>query len=414
MILHYIGIGKFLHLLRPKCVLLPMIYLIVSINFLPRVVPHEGPIGIPMRLVRSYLNYEITKLLEIINHEWCGHGFRLREFGIKQRYNISVAGYGHLLYIIPFYGIYFGGYAVPKDGTQFLDVKKSMNEKEFLFKETTVHLAGIESADVMRTSATLSALKKEYISSKEAWLYLLASMDKFFYIIRSSENGIYLENTEDLAHNDPMDLWEEGLLNDMNNYMAKTNAIYNNQRAVSERKLKTMTMIEWADPFLYYSLGQVILYLAIGMKHLKYPMIPIWKIGYLPAYKAILTPYGLESQIINYLRYDKYSGRILINFGNALHKKFWGIGIDLNLVPINKYVEIGGSFYFWNQPELYKDPMIKKNKSGALFNVAARYNVIKSLSLDINIGYKSKGYIQGYMLDKSFIVGAGLSYQPLI
>ncbi len=147
-------------------------------------------------------------------------------------------------------------------------------------------------------------------------------------------------------------------------------------------------------------------------------MIPIWKVNYLPAYKLILTPYGLENQIINYFRCYNVSGRFLVNFGGVgvgvAKKKYWGIGLDLNLVRINKYINLGGNIYLWNQPELFKNPKKSTNKYGTLVNISSRYDIIKYLSLDTNIGYKTKGYIQGHMLNSGLIIGAGLVYHPFI
>jgi len=93
------------------------------------------------------------------------------------------------------------------------------------------------------------------------------------------------------------------------------------------------------------------------------------------------------------------------------NKTFWGIGLDLNRIVVTKYLSLGGNLYFWNQPQLFNDP-VKANTYGTLANISMRFNILKALAIDANIGYKTKGYIQGQMLGSGFIIGLGLVYQP--
>lgn len=376
------------------------------------------------RLSITYFNMEFAKLVTLLNHEWFGHGFRLREFGIKQKYAILPYGYHFVGYGIPFfYGLSITGYAVPKDINNINQRKDEFSKEELLQKEITIWLGGLEAEDVLRTQTLSNCLSNKYMNSKDAWFYLKSFFSKKSYIGNSHQSPIpdqaYLKDINELAEKGPLKIMRNGgfnKLHDVNNYVKKLCIFYDNDYAITTDELKKFNLLELIDPFFYFSMYQIWNYLIFGNTRLNYPMIPIWKISYLPAYKLIMTPYGLENQIINYFRCYNVSGRFLVNFGGVevANKKYWGIGLDLNLIKINKCVNLGGNIYLWNQPELFKDPKKSKNKYGTLVNISSRFNIIRHLSLDFNIGYKTKGYIQGHMLDRGVIIGAGLIYHPFM
>ncbi len=372
--------------------------------------------------------FVISELLTIINHEALGHGFRLREAEVGKA-KISLFS------------------AVPKDPTRLTYLKNKLSAAEFTQKEISVHIGGIETSDILAKTRTLNFLRRNRISPNDAFLFIKSMFDGIKYIQGASDSGRTLQNVIQLATvaqnstNNPSTMqllkiqmlnyddsqfirrdsnsfptnvytmWLDDYLDDIQNYVFKINELYGGKKALSVNKLQNLNFLNHFDPFIYYSgYYLAVEYIIKGNLQWKYPMIPLGKnIGYLPGFKLILTPYGPEKQFINYIRYYNNSYRFYFIYGKTLTKKSYGLGCDVNPIGINYHFAIGGKIYLWKQPELFtQKPINATEKFGVLLQVNTEYKIHKKISTLVNLGYKTKGFIQGAVLENSIIAELGL------
>ena len=370
-----------------------------------------NPLSILERAVHAYVDYEyVAQILRIMNHEALGHGFRLREADVGE---VKISMFS----------------AIPKDPTQLQHLKDTLSPAEFAQREISVHIGGIETSDVLAKTRTLNFLRKNRITPGDALLYIQALQDGLFYIRGSSDYGNVLPDVITLAEiaKNPVDegnekydqnyfpanvytLWINGYLDDIRNYAHKINELYGSDEALSVAKIQDQAIISYFDPYIYYSLYYLAVeYVIKGNLQWKYPMIPLGKdIGYLPGLKLIMTPYGLEKQLISYVRYKNNSMRMYMNYGKTLNIQSYGLGFDINPININGYLSVGGKFYLWRQPKLFTpEPAKAKLTNGFLLQGNSEYKIHKHITTMLNLGYKTKGFSQGSVLDSSIIFEAG-------
>ena len=84
--------------------------------------------------------------------------------------------------------------------------------------------------------------------------------------------------------------------------MHNINKLYSSNDALSVDEMQRQINLHWFDLYLYYSVYYLAVeYLIKGNMQWEYPMIPVGKVQYLPALKLIMTPYGLEKQLIMFV-----------------------------------------------------------------------------------------------------------------
>ena len=97
--------------------------------------------------------------------------------------------------------------------------------------------------------------------------------------------------------------------------------------------------------------------------------------------------------------------------GKTANQYYKTFGLESGLIKINSKLKLGCKIYVWRQPELYTLNMRESQKKTGLLAVAkAQYMLNKDLGTTLDIGYKTRGYVQGEVLDNSIILRAGFSY----
>lgn len=332
------------------------------INAYEQIYPYTNNNSILHTLIDIPLMYYIV----LIGHEVNGHGFRLREFGDP-----------NITYHIGF----FEGYAMSSQ-------KLPSTQHSLL-----VSLSGIEASDIMARDISMSYLQSKKIKPAQAWLFIFSSGNQSYYIHMFDDRGVDGHDIKKIVEN--------------------LNTMYG-KNTISMSTYRQLGIIDYLDPFLYYSFYSISNYLANGQDNFEYPMINIDQVKWLPGLRLISTPFGPEKQIVNYLRYENneynINSQVTINYGETAGHKSYGIGINIAPIRINKNTSIGARFIFWNQPEIFtKDPTNASNKTGILASLTTIFGE-DNISFISEVGYKTKGYVPGEVINAALVLRIGVQF----
>ena len=107
-----------------------------------------------------------------------------------------------------------------------------------------------------------------------------------------------------------------------------------------------------------------------------------------------------------------------ISYGDqAFYDSWGGIGINIQNVYQTQSLSLDLNGNFWKQPELQfgLNPTVSKGGGiGSAFSIRGYYNFsdpTSPVSAVLELGYKSTGFLEGYNLDASPILIAGLAFR---
>ncbi len=307
--------------------------------------------------IRFVVSMLLNTTIMVTNHEVFGHGYRLRQAGIEPTY-----------YISPFSGAtHFSKY-------EYYNLASH--------NRIMIALGGMEASTVLGNNIRKKWLADERINSNYAMQYLFSQYDQTGYI-KSSKTS-------------------EG--NDVERYIKELNDTYGTGY-ITRSKLKHYAVLDYFDPFLYYSLYSAI----TNDKHLPCYMIPIGDYQYLPAARALLTPYGPEAQLLNFIKYDDVVTQINLSHGRNRVGKTHSVEVDIENLYIENKISFGLNMAIWKQPELLTNiPKAASLKVGGQLAVKAGYKIMDNIKLQGLVGYKAKGYKLGEALTRGAFVRAGI------
>lgn len=330
----------------------------------------RNAISILGRFTKLIFENVLTSTLMVTQHEVFGHGARAREF------HLPVLQYR----IAPFTG------------------STSFPEAEYLQlpiqKRIAITAGGMEGNAVLANRLRERFLYCNRIDSREASLYLLSNFDQLLYI-----------NT---AHKQKYIASE----NDVHAYVKELNSWYG-RNALSTGKLRSQVLIDYLDPFFYYSLYSLGVYVFEGTQTFcDYPMFNIGDYRYLPAGKLALTPYGPEYQLLNYLKTPDHFIQATLRYGNTSGQHSTGITLNISRIWTSDLLFLDTTLALWNQPKLLTaKAKSNNNRLGFATYLTARYQVVEKIEVMGQIGYKTTGYMQGEPLKASVIGRIGLAMQ---
>ena len=342
--------------------------------------------GIGYRLAKMIvLDQQISGLVSLLQHEVFGHGARFRELGYDgNSYNVNLS--------FPFgSGEGFAQRGNLTDGYSAPTLQEGV---------VAGAIGGVESNSVLGNHLSAQILLNDALHYREALLYLLTQNNLLGYLW--------------ITRNNPGKL---GLSNDMNNYIAGMNTLYPTGNRYDIDKLSNQSLISLINPLQYYSFASVLYqYLVMGQKQLKgIPMIKLGKVKYLPLLNYSLTPFGSQYHFMNYVRYKTMLFSADFKLGDNTFNNFYGLSLQgFNLVDTKK-LAFNAHLDIWNQPELALEPNTTpgtENKIGGAIKadlIFRPFNQQNKLGLFLQMGYKTKGYTRGELLDKSFIIRYGIS-----
>ena len=316
-----------------------------------------------------FIQGTVVGLQTITQHEVFGHGFRAREF------HVPVISYR----------------VTPWSGRTTFDANKynQLSQSEKMAFVT----GGMEANSILAKEVRSGWLESQTIDSREAHLYLFSSFDQTEYILDTKRKG---DKTFSSGH-------------DVMNYINGINQWYQ-KPVLTPHKLRQRAIIDFLDPYLFYSFYSLGQYVVEGNHTWEYPMISIGEYRYLPLMRTALAPYGSEYQLINLIKSPEYVIQATLRYGNTGGRHSSGLGIEVANLFTSDLLRLDGKADLWNQPKLFvQNAAAAKSKMGGALSVIGRYRVVDKIDLVGQAGYKTTGFMQGEALKHSPILRVGFA-----
>lgn len=329
------------------------------------------------RAIEQILVWEPVNLTSsVIQHEVFGHGYRLRELGVKPNGYLIAPGWGW---------------------TSF-----EFDEDEFLLGEMlAVSVAGLEAEGILAQRMKMRFIGDGCIDGRLATLYTQAEQSLFWYTVITQLGRLRGETPD------------EG--NDIDGYLELHNAAYPSQD-LSIGELTTWAAFNWLDPMTFYAFFSWFYYIAEGCP-LKFPMIPLSdSVRYLPNVRIGYAPYAPEAYLENYFQIDckplyfyLKGGPSSMGLGFSYDHLFcgdWGrIGLHFDAWRHETFMTAAtmGDFLEWRNTAFPKEYVV-----GGALTLTAKFQLFKCVSLFLEGGGKTKGYLPGTQLDSGGIARIGI------
>ena len=349
-------------------------------------------LGITYRLAKSvFLDHLMDTYVLQAQHEYFGHGARLREYGYKE---------SQFRFNWPF--PWGDGSAVTSRGPP--PPGRTVTPHEHL----TMFGGGVESTAVMADSLRRTWLIRGAVHYRETLLYLLTFNDAAFYIWQTDPG---IEHPESSAND---------ILRYLSMLQEQQAASGGQSLGPSLDQLSSQAFINLLNPFQYYALYTYLFtYLWSGGSEFGFPMIRIGTIRYLPAFRFGLTPFGSEyiSEHLFVLDRAVLQGSLRFNHP-ACARPFWGLGFKAFDLSLSSRWTLDAAADIWHQPELVVggSSLCKRSAGlGGALQATVRHRMKgptgAPLQVLLNIGYKTSGYVESERLDRGLILRVGLRFQ---
>jgi len=196
--------------------------------------------------------------------------------------------------------------------------------------------------------------------------------------------------------------------NDVISYINTVNQWYGS-KVITTQKLRRQVLIDFFDPYFFYSLYSLGQYVIDGKQSFEYPMIPIGEYRYLPALRLALAPYGPEYQLFNIVKGPEFNLLATLRIGNTAGKHSRALGLEVTNIISSDLLFIDGKVDVWHQPKLFTPFAISDADGhfGGALSIIARYRVLQQIDLFGQAGYKTTGYLPGEELKHSPILRVG-------
>ncbi len=305
----------------------------------------------------------------VAQHEVFGHGFRAREFHLNPiRYRVT-----------PWSGFTSFGY-------KFYTLSPS--------EKIAVSAGGVEGTYILARELRNDWLERNCMDEREAHVYIQNALDQTFYVLSTRNHRRWPWNDDE---------------HDINSYIKLVNKWYG-KAVLSGANLRRKILMDFLDPYVFFSIYSIGHYFVDGTQGFEYPMIPLGPYRYLPGFRISLAPYGPEYQFINYLQGCDQIIQATIRYGNNAHRQSYGLILDVRQLWTADQLSIDGRLDLWRQPKLFtQHAWSATNKLGGALSFFARYRVNNCLEFIGQLGYKTMGYMPGEQLKQSAIVRAGFA-----
>ncbi|MEM6965467.1 MAG: hypothetical protein AAF573_11920, partial [Bacteroidota bacterium] len=355
-------------------------------KFLPNQLEGKSKlINVGYRLFKAGgINRFVDNAVKLFQHEFFGHGYRQREFGYtRNSVNLKLTLFG------------FSGFS--RLGTP-------TPNRIFTFQERTMwFMGGLEATSILSETILSHWIRSQKISLNDTYLFL-----------SSLRTGLLAATSHDDDLNSDVELY----LRRINNHYGFF-GIENYQLTL--KKIRRHALVELLNPYVFFTLYAFSKdYLWNGKEKVNLPMINLGRVKYMPYFNFWLTPYGSEFQLNHILKTDKRIYRFHLRLGDdTFDNTSWGTGITIENLIQNNWIRFSPDINIWHQPSLelggISTTEIKEEGFGgairlhASFKFITNQNLKKRTDLHINVGYKTKGYLQGEALSDNFILRFGFS-----
>jgi hypothetical protein len=256
----------------------------------------------------------------------------------------------------------------------------------------------------MRRRMHLNWVGRGAVPYREALFFNLLFENTLDYIMETEP--VY--EGEATGHDTSNYLW---MLNGKNGYSAEQGYQF------SIKGLKSRNYLRLFNPFFLQSLyTQFKTYFWDGEKQHKLWMIPIGSWRYLPSFHVALSPFGPEYDLENYFVHNNKTYQVTLKWGDRTLYDFWG-GLSVFVSPLITTLgfNLDAGVDLWTQPELERGGSTLKNIGGGLgmaVNFRGYIDIVREkmpLSLVVEAGYKTAGFLEGYPYDSGLFIIAGLA-----
>lgn len=330
------------------------------------------------------LNY----LAVVVQHEVFGHGYRIRD--ISPAASVTSFSIG----------------TPPPYGSGSGATNYGITSHYTTTDEAAVSMGGVESTAILALLTKYKWLEAKKVDPRQVVLYLLGQYDLPLYI------GTIQQNLKAGPE------FSEG--HDLISYVRAVNQTYTDGH-LSTGKLRSLSCINFADPFTYYALYAWIYYAFFG-KEAPIPMIPLWKCGYLPGLRLGLTPFGPEYFLDNFLVFHDRPFYFYCKAGSQSGNTYYGAGFYAEKIYTWSQWSLGARLDLWRQPKLllnqgripFIDLVLEDNKTpepplypsskqhamhhGIGLSVIGTYTLSEKCGLEAEAGYKTSGFVPGESL----------------
>lgn len=333
----------------------------------------------------ALVDVPVDYFLPVLSHEFFGHGARYREFGIED--------------------VHYGFGWPPPYGDDGGEATASIGPGIISMQELTAILAGGVEAQstIMNQALSLRWTVKKEMTYREASTFFW-SWDIMFEYVQGTEDALSA-----VVDDNDISVYVR-LLNQHAGYEDPDSLL------MDIKYLKNRTYLSLVNPYLYYSLYSMVkTYLWDGEISTDIPMLNIGGVQYLPAFRVVWAPFGLEYHMDNFLRVKKRAVWLNLRIGDQTFYKSWGgVGVLVkNFFESNRF-SLDVRLDVWKQPEIeLGDPRVYKGGGlGGGFSLRGYYHFTgpqDPIAAVLELGYKSPGFLEGYVLDSSPILMFGFA-----
>lgn len=324
-----------------------------------------------LRVLMIIPRFKITNYIATSQHEIYGHGARVREIG---------KGWKVKSYMVDLEpkSLYASGV------TNFLIMTNS--HPQYM---VSTCIAGIQATEILGNKIQNRMLNSGKVNPVYGAAYWTSATNKVQYThhTKYKVGPDYIPSGHDVA-----------------DYIIRMNKIYG-EGYLSKSKVKANAALDLLDPFLYYSL-----YSLVSGQEFEYPMIPIGEWKYLPAFRGIFTPYGLEKKWINHVKTPLTTGQLNFTHGTNKVGSSWSVELIVDKIFSSENIDIGFNIATWKQPKLFfVDPLKAPNKQGGGGEINIKLHLNEISAIYTAIGYKTPGFKVGYPMKSCGLVRVGLA-----
>jgi hypothetical protein len=324
-----------------------------------------------------YFDQAQEQWLAVVNHEVFGHGARLRErFDGPIGYRIDAP--------VP-YGD--GG-----GSTSF-----SFDREPTVYELQAVTVGGMEADAVAARLTAHRAFSARRLGSRDAIRYLGFELDTLTYVLGTGDDP------EEPGH-------------DVSDFLQTYNEVAAAAGAslLTPRKARQEALFALANPMLGYAAYSIGRHLWDGSRD-----VPVWApaiggVRWLPIVRYQLTPYGTEWAVMNELDGRIKPTQVEVRFGRAVNATPWGVGIRQRQLTSWRSWRLDLALDIWRQPGMANDEIARGPRLGAELSgrverpLKAHWFGSAPMTLIVDLGVKSSGFVPGEPLRSGVVVRAGL------
>ncbi len=342
---------------------------------------------------QTFIILPVNSFLTVVQHEYFGHGYRIRQIGSP---TASVKNY-RFNTPVPY-------------GSGGGSTSYSFNDKLTIRQQVSIAIAGLEANTILANRLKLQFLSANKMPFSQNSFYEMNQQSTLFYIALTHER-----------YNSPG--------NDVAGYIYWMNRYFPNH-TLSLSELKTYSWLSLVDPFTFFSYYAGFYYMWTG-KEFTPPLIKTKNVQWMPNLRYSLSPSGPEVYLESFFKQDDDSFYAYVKYGNYTGTPSFGAGFEhpelfrFLIEGLGLRVDLFRELMSKNALSSldYFDPEVPittalENFGGIKTRYGYGLNLIyhkkipeTSLEGDLQLGYKSVGYIPGESLNASIIARLGMVFE---